>query len=288
MTIAGFWLASQPALGAWLAGEGLLALAFVQWFVLLHECGHETLFRTRRLHGALGHVAGFFAMIPFACWRRVHYRHHKWTGWQDLDPTTAALVPRPLGRLERALVNTCWKHWIPIFSLIYRLNNFWNPARLWGLFAARPEARRTLIVNIVLLGLVYTVVLAVVGPAAALRSVGMALVAAFVIEDVLLLSQHTHVPMHVSGGRDVHPFPALAQEPFTRSLRLPGWLSWLWLRFDAHELHHMYPFVPGHRLAEVPYTAHNEVSWRRWVLAARAVPGEVFLFQNRNESGFDI
>jgi fatty acid desaturase len=62
----------------------------------------------------------------------------------------------------------------------------------------------------------------------------------------------------------------------------------VWLHFDAHELHHMYPFVPGYRLNEVPYAAANEVSWRHWVPAARAIPGEVFLFQNRNESGFDV
>ena len=108
------------------------------------------------------------------------------------------------------------------------------------------------------------------------------------MEDVLLLSQHTHVPMGLSHGRAVEPYTALAQQPFTRSLRLPAWLSRIWLHFDAHELHHMYPFVPGYRLNEIPYATANEVSWRQWVPAARAIPGEVFLFQNRDESGFDV
>ena len=34
----------------WIAGQILLGLMLVQWFVILHECGHDTLFRTRR-HG---------------------------------------------------------------------------------------------------------------------------------------------------------------------------------------------------------------------------------------------
>ena len=80
----------------------MLAVAFVQWFVILHECGHDTLFRTRTWNRVAGSVAGFFALIPFACWTRVHSRHHRWTGWQDLDPTTEALVPRNRGRVERA------------------------------------------------------------------------------------------------------------------------------------------------------------------------------------------
>jgi len=76
----------QPGALLWAAGQIVLALALVQWFVVLHECGHDTLFRTRRLHPIVGRIAGAFAAIPYACWTRIHGRHHRWTGWQDLDP----------------------------------------------------------------------------------------------------------------------------------------------------------------------------------------------------------
>jgi fatty acid desaturase len=88
LTAAALWLSSRPVTPLWLAGQLLLALALVQWFAILHECGHETLFRTRALHLPLGHLAAFFSLIPFYNWKRVHARHHKWTGWQDVDPTT--------------------------------------------------------------------------------------------------------------------------------------------------------------------------------------------------------
>src|SRR5215212_175518 len=55
----------------WLAGQLLLALALVQWFAILHECGHETLFRTKGVHAVVGQVAGFFSIIPFYNWKRV-------------------------------------------------------------------------------------------------------------------------------------------------------------------------------------------------------------------------
>ena len=92
----GIALAVQPQALLWAAGQLVLALALVQWFVVLHECGHDTLFRTRRLHPVVGRLAGFFRSFPTPAGRAIHGRHHRWTGWQDLDPTTAALVPRPL------------------------------------------------------------------------------------------------------------------------------------------------------------------------------------------------
>lgn len=286
-TTLGLALALQPQLLAWALGQAILALALVQWFVVLHECGHDTLFASRRMNAIVGRVAGAFAMIPFASWRRVHGRHHRWTGWQDLDPTTATLVPRERRRIERTIVNVCWKCSIPLFAVIYRLQNYWNVPRLFAIFPSLRH-RRALVVDGAALAVLYVGVLVVAGPRTVLVVAGPALLLSLIAEDVLLLSQHTHIPQHVSHGEAVRPFPAIEQEGFTRSLRLPPWLSTLLLHFDAHELHHMYPFVPGYRLGGVAYTPLNEVGCWRWILAAKRVPGEVFLFQNRTTSGWDI
>src|SRR4051794_1907974 len=46
---------------AWVAGQVILGFALVQWFVLQHECGHDTLFASKRLNGFVGAIAGGFA-----------------------------------------------------------------------------------------------------------------------------------------------------------------------------------------------------------------------------------
>jgi fatty acid desaturase len=286
-TALGIALALQPRLLPWAAGQLVLALALVQWFVVLHECGHDTLFRTRRFHAIIGRIAGAFAAIPYACWTRIHGRHHRWTGWQDLDPTTATLVPRARPRLERVIVNICWKCSIPLFSVIYRLENYWHLPRLFRMFASRVERIRMVRDSAILI-LLYVAVTWWAGPVRMVIAFGPALLLSLMAEDVLLLSQHTHIPQHVSHGASVRPFPAIEQEEFSRSLRLPSWLSTMLLHFDAHELHHMYPFVPGYRLHGVAYTPQNEVGYWKWIKAAKRVPGEVFLFQNRTESGWEI
>ena len=286
-TVIALTLSMRAEVWLWLPGQIILAVALVQWFAILHECGHETLFRSRGIHRAIGQLAGFFSIIPFYNWKRVHGRHHKWTGWQDVDPTTATLVPRELSRVERVLVNVCWRYWIPLFSVLYRVNNFWNWPRLRSLFE-KSEDRRRLALSCVALVVAYAAVIVIVGPAALLRLVGLGVLLSLVAEDLLLLSQHTHIPQQLSHGEPVRPFPTIEQEVFTRSLVFPRWLSALLLHIDAHELHHMYPFVPGYRLGGIAYETENEIGVWTWVRRARAMPGELFLFHNRLETGADI
>lgn len=287
LTVVGVTLSLQPNAWVWLLGQAVFAVTMVQWFALLHECGHGTLFRSRALHGSAGRIAAFFSLIPFHCWKRVHGRHHKWTGWQDLDPTTAALVPRALGRGERALMNVCWRYWIPLFATLYRVNNFWHLPRLRSLFPGE-EDRRRMTISIITFLLAYVAVIVIVGPWTLLRVTGLAFVFAFIVEDLLILSQHTHIPSNLSQGRPVPPFPAVEQDVFTRSLILPSWISAMLLRIDAHELHHMYPAVPGYRLHGISYNTPNRIGWWRWVRCARALPGETLMFHNRIETGADI
>ena len=287
LTGAGFWLSGRDSTAPWLTGQVMLAVAFVQWFAILHECGHVTLFRSRRLNLLTGHTAGLFALIPFGMWTYVHRQHHKWTGWQDLDPTTATLTPQPRGTVKRALVNVAWRLWLPLFSTVYRLTNFWNPGRM-GQGLRSGDLRWPAIVDTTGCLAIYAVAAWQFGALGTLRLMGLALLIAFVIEDVLILSQHTHVPMELSHGRPVLPHRALEQERYTRSLRLPAWMSWLLLHVDAHELHHMYPFVPGYDLRRVSYQPENEVGWWAWLRRARGMRGDVLLFQNRHDTGFEL
>lgn len=287
LTVSGVVLSLQSNWLVWLLGQVVFAVALVQWFALLHECGHGTLFRSKALHAGVGRVAAFFSFIPFYCWKRVHGRHHKWTGWQDLDPTTAALVPRALGRGERMLMNVCWKYWIPLFATLYRVNNFWNLPRLRSLFF-KQEDRRRIAISIITFLLAYAAVATIVGPWMLLRVAGLASLLAFIVEEFVILSQHTHIPQLLSRGKQVSPFPAFEQDRFTRSLILPSWISAMLLHIDAHELHHMYPSVPGYRLRGIRYDTPNEIGWWRWVRGARALPGETLMFHNRTETGAGI
>ena len=285
-TAAGILLSAHDAFFLWLLGQCVLAIALLQWFVLLHEAGHGTLFRTRSLNSIAGHGAGFFALIPFAAWRRVHGLHHLWTGWQDLDPTTAGLAPRSRSRIECAVVDAAWKTWLPLFSVTYRLGNYWNVARLAAIFAAaRP--RVALGANVALLAAIYVLLLGLLGLETSLRMFALALLLGLALQDPLILSQHTHIPQRLSLGRDVDPLSPLEQVRYTRSLRFPAWVSrWILFGFDAHELHHRFPALPGCHLRRIAHTPGNEVDWWTWLKAAKRLRGSVLLFETSETTGF--
>jgi len=278
--------AAQPLV--WLTGQLVLAIALLQWFIVLHEAGHLTLFASRACNVASGHLAGFFALIPFESWRRVHGLHHLWTGWQDLDPTTASLVPRGLAPAERFVVDWAWRLWLPLFSTLYRLNNYWHLPRIFRLFPAAGP-RRAMLANALLLSAAYGALAVALGPLEVLRYTGVALFVSLALQDPLILSQHTHLPQNLSGGREVTPFKPSEQERYTRSLRFRRWIARLVLfNFDAHELHHSHANVPGYRLTRIARPQHNEVHWWTWLRAAKRLRGSVFLFSSRGETGFPL
>lgn len=265
-------------------GQMLLALGFTQAFVLLHEAGHRTLFRQRGLNDAIGLIAGFVALIPYASWRPIHARHHRYTGWQDLDATTASLVPRAISRWERVVIDSAWRFWLPLFSILYRIQNYWRISRIEP-FLNPTASRSSLRLAALFQFLGYLVLVSWWGLPETLSLLGPGLLIALMAQDLLLLSQHTGMPTHLSEEKEVRPFQPLEQGPFTRSLRLPGWLSWLLLHFDAHELHHLYPAVPGYRLRSIPYSPPNEVSWWSWVRETKRLSGVRFLFGASDAQG---
>jgi acyl-lipid omega-6 desaturase (Delta-12 desaturase) len=278
-------LSAQPFGIVWLAGQLLFAIAFLEWFVVLHEAGHHTLYRHRLANIMTGYLAGLFALIPFGAWCHIHARHHAWTGWQDMDATTATLVPRRLSAWEKVAINFAWKTWLPLFSILYRLQNYWHPIRLRQFLSASVMVR--IRVEMLAMLLAYTALICWAGLGQLLSHCGLGLFLALMIQDPLLLSQHTHIHSNLAKGKTVRPFPPREQEIYTRSIRLPAWFSLLIMHFDAHELHHIFVQAPGYHLRRINYQPKNEVHWWTWLRESKRLSGVEFLFGRRDETGFE-
>ena len=65
----------------------LFTLLIWPWFSIFHSVGHNSYFTNRTLNDIVGYMASILVGIPFYHWKIHHAAHHKWTGWQDKDPT---------------------------------------------------------------------------------------------------------------------------------------------------------------------------------------------------------
>lgn len=81
------WYLMYLSLGIswWLtAGLALLAAGFlVRVFIVFHDCGHGSFFRSLRANDALGFITGVLCFTPYRHWRWEHALHHASSGNLD-------------------------------------------------------------------------------------------------------------------------------------------------------------------------------------------------------------
>lgn len=73
------------AVSYWLTGAlAVLAAGFlVRVFIIFHDCGHGSFFKSRKANDVLGFVTGVLSFTPYHHWRGEHALHHASAG--DLD-----------------------------------------------------------------------------------------------------------------------------------------------------------------------------------------------------------
>lgn len=63
--------------------SALAALFLVRTFIIAHDCGHGSFFRSNRANAFWGSITSILAFLPYHAWRHEHALHHAKSG--DLD-----------------------------------------------------------------------------------------------------------------------------------------------------------------------------------------------------------
>ena len=70
----GYWLTLLLAIPT--------ALFVVRLFVLQHDCGHGSFFKSQKANDRVGMLCSIFTFVPYHYWRRTHAIHHSATWLQ--------------------------------------------------------------------------------------------------------------------------------------------------------------------------------------------------------------
>lgn len=240
----GYWLTLLLAVPT----AGLL----VRLFIIQHDCGHGSLFRSRRINNLVGRVLGVVTLTPYDYWRRAHAAHHATSGNLDRrgvgDIETMTVREYRAGPRWRRLAYRAYRHPLVLFGI--------GPTYLFVLKHRLPFD----------LPLLHKGPwLSVLATNAAIVGLTIILAAAIGLTDLLLV----HLPVILLASSIgvwmffvQHQFEDATwqreapwnfyQAAFAGSsfYRLPKVLQWFTASIGLHHVHHLCSKIPNYRLQE--------------------------------------
>jgi omega-6 fatty acid desaturase (delta-12 desaturase) len=230
-------------------GLAVIAAGFlIRTFIIMHDCGHGSFFKSRRANDIVGFITGVLTLTPYLQWRRDHAIHHATSGHLDErghgDVTTLTV---------REYLQLPW--WGRVKYRFYR-----NPlvmlgvGPLWLMVKQRLHSRETAgrreilgvhLTNAAILLLFLSTSL-LIGP---LKVVAIYLPAMFIAGAAgvwLFYVQHQFEETYwAPGGEWDYATAAVEGSSY---YRLPRVLEWVTGSIGFHHVHHLSPKIPNYLL----------------------------------------
>jgi omega-6 fatty acid desaturase (delta-12 desaturase) len=245
----------------------------VRLFIIQHDCGHGSFFRSRWANESVGSVCSLMTFTPFALWRRHHAAHH--AIWNNLDKRPGggdiysscmtlqeydALSPLRQRLYRAALHPLVAQLLLPpvLFVLLYRIPL--DTPKAW-----RKERIAVHLTNLGIGALLATLIVLLGWRSVVLVQLPV-IVLASIIGVWLFSVQHRFEGSLWSHQTEWSALGASLQG--SSWLRLPRVLQWFTGNIGFHHVHHLLPRVPNYRLqachASDPAFAANVTGLSFW------------------------
>lgn len=220
----------------------------VRTFIISHDCGHGSFFKSHRANDIVGFITGVVAFTPFHDWRRDHAIHHATSG--DLDRRSIGDVWTLT--VQEYLDGSRW--------LRFRYKVFRNPLimfligplvlfviwhRVPGRSSPPRERRSVMWTNLALLGIAVALSLTI-GWKSYLIIQGLIMLFAGPAGVWLFYVQHQFEEAYWERHDEWRYIPACLQG--SSYYKLPNVLQWFTGNIGFHHIHHLSPRVPNYYL----------------------------------------
>ena len=240
---------------SWPLTLGLAALAalfLVRIFIIFHDCGHGSYFKSKKANNTVGFIAGLMTLTPYRHWRWQHAVHHGTSGNLDErgigDVCTLTVAEYKALKPVKRLRYRFYRHPIVLFGLgpgyLFFLKNrlplgLMAKARYWVSAMCTNAAILAGLALIVYFGGVMPVVLIFLPSTLLAATAGV----------WLFYVQHQFETTHWQDADDWNLHDAALHG--SSHYVMPGVLQWLSANIGIHHVHHLYSRIPFYRLPEV-------------------------------------
>lgn len=249
-----FWIAAWRALsiGYWLTllcavPAGLMA---VRLFILQHDCGHGSFFKSPTANRIVGIGLSVITMTPYECWRRQHALHHATNAQLDHrgvgDIRTWTLTEYAQASRFARLRYRLYRHPLILFVVGPPLHFGILQRFTFTLPDSWRRERQSVWLTNGLLAAAFAIMIGLVGPWPFLAVHVPVCVVASSIGVLLFYLQHQfeHTYWEHDGAWD---YQRAAMEG-SSYLALPRALHWLTANIGYHHIHHLDSRIPNYAL----------------------------------------
>lgn len=223
----------------------------VRLFIIQHDCGHHSFFRSRAVNDLLGGFLGLLTLTPYYLWRRSHSRHHASSG--DLSHRGHGDVwvmtveeYRNCSRLRRLQYRLC-RH--PLFMFLIGPSLLFLIRQRFAVGIPRTWQRERKSVHMTNLGIFMILCVAAftIGVKAFLLVHLPIMILAAGIGSWLFFVQHQFEDTYWQ-AHDQWDFIRAACDG-SSYYRLPRILQWFTGNIGFHHIHHLESRIPNYNLA---------------------------------------
>ena len=246
------WVAMYYSLGiSYLLTLGLSLLAagfLVRMFIIFHDCGHGSFFRSKTANRIVGTLLGSLVFTPYDYWHREHSIHHKTVGNLDKrgsgDVWTLTVEEYNKFTTGRKLLYRLYRNPILLFGIgPFFLFVIWFriPRKSMGTSGQRSVYYTNLIV------LFYCVLLILLMGWKAFLMIQLPVIYFATVAGVwLFYVQHQYEDVIWTRQED-WDYKRMALEG-SSFLKFPRLLQWFSGNIGYHHIHHLSPMIPNYNL----------------------------------------
>jgi omega-6 fatty acid desaturase (delta-12 desaturase) len=230
----------------------VLAAGFlVRIFIIQHDCGHSSFFKSRRANDITGMLCSVFTLIPYKYWRKchaVHHAHHAELEERGIgDVWTMTVDEYLLARWWQRAMYRVFRHPLFLFALAPTINFMLLTRFPLGGQASWRNGEKASVwwTNLAIAG----------GLAAASASIGFGLVVAIQLPVIVIASSVGTWLFYVQHQFERTYWEHTPQWDYTRAAlhgstyyKLPRLLQWFTGNIGFHHLHHLSPRIPNYNL----------------------------------------